>query len=325
VPSGEQPIWAKVHAMARDDLPSAPMTWGSAGAHGLTPSRFRRAVRHRLLRPVLRGVFLRADLCLTTEIKLAAASLVIHPLSVACDRTAAWIWGVDVHGYGELDAVPPLETFVPSGARRTERDGVRGGERDLQPSDWVVVEGVRVTTPLRTAMDLGCRLPRRSALAAMDALMRAHGFGHEEMSRLLPRYFRRRGAVQLRELVPLVDPRAESQPESWTRLELIDNGLPAPEVQWWVHVDGVPTYRLDLAYPKARIAIEFNGEEFHTSATDRENDRRRREWLEAHGWIVIVVDRSDFAKDAQRFWPREVAQALREAQTPARRHYPRPS
>ena len=273
------------------------------------------------MRQVLRGVYLRSDIALTTELKLAAAALVVNKTSVACDRTAAWIWDVDVYDYRELDDVPPLETCVVRGSHRSERQGLLSGERDLLPCDWVEIDGVRVTTPVRTALDLGCVLPRRAALAAMDALMRAHGFTRRDMATLMARYHRRRGVVQLRALVPLVDPRAESQPESWTRLELVDNGLPAPELQWWVVVDGVPTYRLDLAYPHARIAIEYNGEEFHTSPEDRERDRIRREWLIAHGWTVIVVDRSDFTSTTERFWVGEVAAALHTAQQPPRKQY----
>ena len=309
--------------MEIDDLPDIPLTWRTAQQHGLSTRRLRCAVRSGLVRQVLRGVFLRRDVCLTLEVKLAAASLVINPSSVACDRTAAWIWGVDVHQFQELDVVPPLETYVLRGNRASRRTGVDGGERDLLPCDWVVVNGVKVTSPARTATDLGCLLPRRAALAAMDALMRAHGFTQHDLTRLLPRYFRRRGAVQLRQLVPLVDPRAESQPESWTRLELIDSGLPAPEVQWWVEVDGVPTYRLDLAYPHAKIAVEYDGDEFHSSEEDRERDRLRRAWLRSHGWTVIVVDRSDFSRGTDRFWPTEVAEALRRAQQPPRRRYAR--
>ncbi len=309
--------------MEQDDLPRVPMSRESARDLGLGPAQLRLAVRRGLLRPVLRGAYVRTDVPLTTAVKLRAAALVINPASVACDRTAAWIWDVDVHDFRELDVVPPVETFVLRGHRRAEREGVRGGERDLLPGDWVEIDGVKVTTPLRTALDLGCLLRRRHALAAMDALMRAHPFERHEMDRLLTRYRRRRGVLQLRQLVPLVDPRAESQPESWTRLELLDQGLPAPEVQWWIHVDGVPTYRLDLAYPHAKVAIEYEGEEFHTSEVDRRRDQARRAWLAAHGWTVIVVTRADFAATDDRFWMGEVARALREAQEPPRRQYAR--
>ncbi len=189
------------------------------------------------------------------------------------------------------------------------------------PEDWVEIAGVKVTTPLRTALDLGCKLNRRSALAAMDALMRGHGFTHEAMHRLAVRFFRRRGVVQLRELIPLVDPRAESQPESWTRLELIDHGLPTPEPQYWIVIGGVPTYRLDLAYPHARVVIEYNGEEFHTSDEDCEADEKRREWLETHGWTVIVVTKESFSDAALAKWIGEVRVALAEAQRPRPRIY----
>ena len=90
------------------------------------------------------------------------------------------------------------------------------------------------------------------------------------------KYFRRRGVVQLRELAALVDPRAESQGESWTRIEMHDQGLPRPEVNWWVYDHGVPKYRLDLAYPHAKVAIEYDGEEFHTSQEDKQADAERR-------------------------------------------------
>lgn len=307
--------------MQIDRFPTEPFTMSAARSRGISPAKVRRGVRDRLLVMVLRGVYLRTDVELTTPVKLAAAALVISPYAVACDRTAAWLWGVGVFEYGELDTVPPLETYVLRGSNRTTRPEVRGGVRDLMPQDWVEIGGVKVTTPLRTALDLGCKLNRRPALAAMDALMRGHGFTHAEMRQLAVRFFRRRGVIQLRELIPLVDPRAESQPESWTRLALVDHGLPTPEAQHWILVAGVPTYRLDLAYPHAKVAIEYDGEEFHTSEEDREADEKRRTWLENHGWIVIVVTKESFTDDALAAWIGRVREALARAQRPRRRVY----
>ncbi len=159
-------------------------------------------------------------------------------------------------------------------------------------------------------MDLGCKLSRRDALAAMDALARVHGLTLAEMMRVVPRYFRRRGVIQLRELIPLVDGASESPGESWTRLEILDRGLPCPRLQHWVHVDGVPTYRLDLAYPHARVAIEYDGEEFHTSPEDRAADRVRRQWLRDNGWTVIVVTKHDFTAEGTDRWIRQIRDSL---------------
>jgi len=309
--------------MQVSDLPSVPFTAAQAQARGITRAVLRRWLQAGVVCRVLHGVYLRSDVELTLETKLSAAALVVAPTSVACDRTAAWVWGVDTFRLSELDVVPPLETSVLRGRNRTRRKETRGGVRDLDSSDWVELEGVKVTTPLRTALDLGCGLNRREALAAMDALCRSQALSPDDLRRQLHRYFRRRGVVQLRELVPLVRPEAESPGESWTRLAMHDFGLPPPELQWWVEVDGVPTYRLDLAYPKARIAVEYDGQQHHTSPTDRARDHVRREWLRAHGWTVIVVDASAFTADGDDSWLREIREALAEAHRRPIRFYAR--
>jgi very-short-patch-repair endonuclease len=90
-----------------------------------------------------------------------------------------------------------------------------------------------------------------------------------------------------------------------------------------VLIDGVPTYRLDLAYPQARIAIEYDGRDHHTSPEDRSRDEARRTWLRGRGWTVVVVDASAFAPDADSAWLVEIREALAQAQRQPRRIYPR--
>ncbi|GAB6986091.1 DUF559 domain-containing protein [Nocardioides pyridinolyticus] len=292
------------------DFPPSPFTCQEARAAGISRRRLDDAVQQRLLRRVLRGVYVDAALPDTPLLRVRAARLVISPHSVLCDRTAAWVLGCEVHDYRELDVIAPIESYVLRGHDPTDRPECAGGTRDLRPGDWCDVDGVRVTTPIRTAMDLGCKLSRRQGLAAMDALMRSYGFTVEDMMRMLPRYFRRRGVRRLRTIVALGDPRSESRAESWVRLEIVDHGLPLPVLQHWVDVDGVPTYRLDLAYPHARVAVEYDGEEFHTTPEQRERDRRRRERLRELGWTVIVLTKSDLAPERVDVWIRRVRDAL---------------
>ena len=306
-----------------NEFPSHPFTWPMARDRGISRVRLVNGLCRGVLVRLLRNVYVRADVELTIANRAGAAALVISPHAVVADRTAAWIWGVDCFSFRELDVVPPLETRTLRGHRAPTRSGVRAGQRDLDVSDWVWVEGVRVTTPLRTALDLGCVLPRRDALAAMDALARAHGLTSIDLVRAARKYFRRRGVVQLRELAALVDPRAESQGESWTRIEIHDQGLPRPEVNWWVYDQGVPKYRLDLAYPHAKVAIEYDGEEFHTSDEDKRADAERRDWLRRHGWTVIVVDKNSFSDEAIALWSEAIRTALADAQRPPRRWYAR--
>ena len=294
-------------------LPSTPFTRATALSRGFRPDQLARAVRDGDLVRVLRGVYVRSEVELTPHLRAQAAALVLSDHIVVCDRTASWIWGVEVNAYAELDGCPPLETCAIRGREPVERPGVVARTRDLSPDDWVDVAGVAVTTPLRTCLDLACLLPRRDALAAMDALMRTHGFSHAAMRLLARRYFRRRGVVQMRSLIPLVDPRSESRSESWVRLAIVDRGLPCPVPQYWVMVDATPTYRLDLAYPHARIAVEYDGEEFHTGPEARRRDRQRREWLRAQGWTVLVLTKSSLTAQGLDGWLEPLTLLLAEA------------
>jgi hypothetical protein len=297
--------------MVAPALPDVPFTWRTAEQAGFTRWRFNELVRQGKVRKVLYGVYQRADLPDTMHNRALAGALVARPFGVMCDRTAAWLHGVDTFEFRELEILPPLEAFVLRERSRTRRRGCRGGERDLAARDICMVDGVRVTTPLRTALDLGCRLGRRDALAALDGFMRIHGITREELEAELPRYRRRRGVVQLRRLVAIADSRAESPGESWTRLEVISAGLPAPEPQYWVYERGRKVFRLDLAYPHSRVVVEYDGREFHDSPQQRAADRRRRTWLRNRGWTVIVVDKDSFTPDALAAWLNELRVALR--------------
>lgn len=293
-------------------LPEGPFTYRDAREAGWSRKRLETAIRNGVVRRVLHGVYVSCDALDTIELRVGALALVVSPHSVVCDRTAAWLHGIDVFGYGDQELLPDVETCVYRHRSRTDRAGVDGRTRDLLPQDVMVIRGVTVTTPLRTALDLGCGLGRHRALGALDQFMRAHGITYSEMNGELPRFFRRRGVVQLRELVPLADPRAESLRESWVRLDIHDAGLPCPELQYWIEIDGVPTYRLDHAYPKLRVAVEYDGEEFHRRTEEqRRRDLERRTWLRDHGWTVIVIDKDDLTGVDADAWIRELRAALR--------------
>jgi hypothetical protein len=299
--------------MLPPEIPKTPFTWPDAKRLGISRHRLDQLVTNHQVRRVLTGVYLRADVEDSALCRVRCAALVVSPFVVVCDRTAAWLLGIDLLDYRELDIVPPLETYTLRGHSPTSRPQCTGGTRDLSKADVWTIEGVNVTSPLRTALDLGCKLSRRDGLAALDAFMREHGITHADMYAELPRYFRRRGVIQLRQLIPLADPRAESHPESWTRLAITDSGLPCPEPQHWVVHDGRALFRLDLAYPHARVAIEYDGRDFHTSLEQRKRDRERRKWLRDHGWKVIVVDRDSFTPEALAAWLLELKTALRVA------------
>ncbi|MBA2955388.1 DUF559 domain-containing protein [Nocardioides sp. MAH-18] len=288
--------------------PGQPFTRGELDVLGIPPSRLRRALRAAEVRPVVRGVFVPAHLDDTLDLRIASVAKAVRPHQVVTDRTAAWLHGVDAHVYAEHDGVPAVEVCALRWHAPTKVEGVDGRTRDLRPEDVMMLGGVRVTTPLRTALDLGCCLRRREAFGVLVMMARLHGISATEYERTLGRYRRRRGVVQLRELVGSVDPRLESHREAWVLLAIVDAGLPLPEPQVWVEIGGVPTYRLDLAYRRRRVCVEYDGAEAH--AGRQAYDEERRGWLRDHGWTVIVLHEGDFSGEALDRWLRELRAAL---------------
>lgn len=297
-------------ASPQDRLPSHPFTSAQAAEYGVSRPALYRLVSEGVVRRAVRDVYVRAEVPDSVPLRAKCLSLVISEHSVVTDQSAAWLWGVDTYRLGELSGPPKVDVFVLRGNKRVTRSQARGGERDLARVDWVDVAGVKVTTPLRTALDLACRLPRYEALAALDALMREHNLTTPDLLRELRRFRRRRGVVKARELVSLANALAESSGESFCRLAIHDAGLPSPELQVWVYDGTLPLYRLDLAYRLAMVAVEYDGAAHHSSAEQRDRDEQRRTWLRAHGWTVIVITKDDFRGAARDSWISTLRQAL---------------
>lgn len=286
-------------------------TWRQARDVGVTRYQLTGLIDSGHLRRIFRDVYQRTDVPDTLESRVAAARLILPPFGVVTDRTAAWLHGVDALAYREHEILPKLDLRVIRDFTPLRRSEVSGGSRDLDPLDVMTLRpGVQVTTPLRTALDLGCSLRGPSALATLDQFMRLHGVTTAEMLGELPRYRRRRGVIQLRRLVPWADPRAESPGESWTRYWMLKFGLPYPELQHEVIVRGRVLYRLDLAYPKHRVCVEYDGVEFHDSDDQRAADEARRSWLRENGWKVTVVTKDSLTSQRISEWTGLVNQAL---------------
>ncbi len=263
-----------------------PFTPARAKALGVSRRAFLLMVRAGLLRNVVHGVYAVAQAPDDTLMRASALALVVPPTAVVTDRTAAWLHGVDILPRAALRQVPPIQV-VHVDDTRVRRPEVDGRRRGLLESDITTVHGVRVTTALRTCLDLARLLWRFDALAAIDGFLR-QGVEQDLLIAETDRFKGYRGVIQLRLLSPLGDPRSESVGESGLRLHWYDAGLPRPELQHWICSDsGVPIYRLDLSLPEVHYAAEYDGHEFHSRPEDQDYDAARAAWLrEERGWRI---------------------------------------
>jgi hypothetical protein len=222
------------------------------------------------------------------------------------DRTiGAWLWsrrraivaGISasaLHGANWVDADVPIELIAPSARRQS---GLVVRNESVADDETTFVARLPVTTPARTAYDLGRHLPRPQAIARLDALMRATPFSVEDVLLLAKRHHGARGLHRLRAALPLVDGGAASPKESWLRLLLIDAGLPTPTTQIPVFDGYRPIAFLDMGWEEFKVAAEYDGDQHRSDRRQYVKDIRRQELFGDRGWIVVRVVAEDRPHD----------------------------
>jgi hypothetical protein len=267
-----------------------PFTTSMARDVALTPKALRWLTASGFVRHPIRSVYVAADTEDSIALRCAMLRHVLPAGYFVCDRTASWIHaGERALAPGEHLDVPPISCFRPSLGGRLRNELSHSGERAVRPRDLTEVDGLPITTHLRTALDLG-RLQRSADLRlnGMDTMLGLRTFSLEELVAEVPRFNRQRGVVQLRVLAPMADGGSESFGESALRLRWIGAGLPRPQTQIPVRVDGREVYRIDIGAEEFLFAAEYFGEQYH-GADRQQHDDERLEWLNRErGWAIEV-------------------------------------
>lgn len=278
-----------------------------------SPKTLAGLVREGYLRRVVRGVYVASQVRDTLGLRARALSLIVPAGAVVTDRTAAWLHGVDVLLPGEDLSVPPVRVFHRSRGGRLRRAEVSSGQRMMPDSDVESVDGVLVTTPLRTACDLGMDRHRDRAFGSLEAMIRA-GLDKDKVIEATLRFSGRRWIRQLRAFAPLTDPRPDSMAESVTRLRWYDTRSPYPEPQRPVIGPLGQEWSLDMGVDELWFAVEYDGEEFH-GLEQADHDASRREWISRNTpWMVRVVRKENIFGPSQDFHvllPRWLGEARR--------------
>jgi hypothetical protein len=273
-----------------------PFTRASARAQGISGRQLALWVAQGLLISPMRGVFHAAQMPDGLELRLECLRLVVPESAVVTGRTAGWLYRAPmVLAPGDHLRVPPVEMHVGPGNRLRNPLAV-GGERTFRPGEVVELEGLLVTSRLRTTVDLAMGLPRRQAFAAMCAMCHVADFDRDELRfelRERGRFAGYRGVRQGRELEPHADPRFGSAAECALALEWKDvGGLPDFVPQHPVRGPKGMFY-LDLAVPALKYAAEYNGPRWHDDERAT-YDANRMAWLvENEDWIVDVFETED--------------------------------
>jgi very-short-patch-repair endonuclease len=281
--------------------PTSPFRGSAVLTAGLlTPGALRGPRFHRLFPDIYVHAGVEVDLVLRAR----AAQLLADGRGVIGGYAAAELLDTSC---GAQDA--PVDLVVPGGAYR-EHPGLIVHRGLLLPDETTSVDGMTVTTPVRTAYDLGRNPSVTEAVVALDALSHRWRFAPAAVLDLRCRHLGARGSAQLPQVVRLASPLAESPMESRIRLIIVLDGLPVPVLQ-----HPVGTFFLDLAYPAIRLAVEYDGEA-HRGQVRAMRDLDRQAYLTDTGWKVL---RFTAAQVLRR--PRWVAARVREEIVKAARRH----
>lgn len=266
------------------------------GSEAITEGRLTEHELRRWYRPIFRDVYLPARHQVTLLDRIEGAWLRSGKQGVIAGTAACAL-----HGARWVDDDIPIE-LIWSNTRPPQ--GLVARAETLPDDEITRASCLPVTTPARTAYDLGRHLPRDPAVARMDALTRATPFSAEDVLLLAKRHRGARGLRRLRVALPLVDGGAASPKETWLRLLLIDAGLPKPTTQIPVCDSGYrPFAWLDMGWEAYRVAAEYDGDHHRKDRRTYVHDQKRLRRLERLGWIVVrVIAEDQPAEVVQRVW-----------------------
>jgi very-short-patch-repair endonuclease len=268
-----------------------PFTRADALAAGLSVKQ----LRGSRFRRIFRGVLIDADVPDSPWVRTAAA-LLLHPaVAFASHHSAGRLYGVPLprHPFEHVTVWRPGD--------RASRQGIRCHvTKFAEPDDVVSVQGLRVSTPCRMFVELASVLGLVDLVVVGDAMVRLGLATRQEIvdyCAVTPAQHgsdARRAAAYVREGV-------DSPMESRLRMLLVLAGIPEPEINFKVRDrNGVVIYRFDLSYPEIKLIVEYDGRQHAEDTGQWNHDLTRREWLDDHGWKLIVVTARDFYSHPRR-------------------------
>lgn len=229
-------------------------------------------------------------------------------LVVVSHESAALLHGLPVgRTFGRLAPGERVQVTVNGDHRGRQPDYDVSGSY-LRDTDIVFVDGIRVTSVARTAVDLARRQRLPSGQMPIDAAARIllaelAGPSADLRTAVHDMDLRRAASQELadvcrpmkgwkgvgfaRQAILGAEPGSEGALETLSRLGILTSGLPKPEIGWPVYGKNGLRYWGDFAWPEFKIIGEADGALKYKSQERVIAERERQLELERNGWIVV--------------------------------------
>jgi len=265
----------------RPELPEVFTGLDAVSAGALTA----RELRGPRVKRIIGGVYCPAEVRVTVERRCQAVALVAPNAAVISGPSALTLYGAPASRTEE-----PIHVVIPPHQRFARGPDVLVRRRLVLPHEATQWGDRRLGYPGAGHPRLLLGRPVLDSVPLLDPTLRT---GLVKVDELLTMLTGRsdRGIVLARQALALADQRAESRPESWTRVVLVLAGLnPTPQVEIFDERGFVA--RVDLAFERERVAVEYEGAHYGDPSMLRP-DRERLDRLRQAGRQVVFVTASD--------------------------------
>jgi hypothetical protein len=263
-------------------------------ARGGVAARARAGRLHR----VHRGVYAVGHTVLTVNGRRMAAVLAAGPGAVLSHASAAALWDI------RPTSATRIDISVRSAGGRAKRPGLRIHRTPtLQTDEITAHQGIRVTSPARTLLDLASSLPRRALERALDEAEIRELYDRRALEAVALAHAGERGARALAEaLAQDGDPVLTDSELEEIMLGLCDEQqLERPTPRAWV-----AGLRVDFLFAASRLVVETDGYRYHRTRRAFERDRERDAILARAGYRTLRFTHRQLTRE-----PALVAETIR--------------
>ncbi len=239
----------------------------------MSPATVQRRVRQGRWIRLHPGIYLVGGHRRTDEARIRAAWLWGGPYSMVTGPAAAY-W------HHMLDRAPAtIELSVPAHTSPRPQPGIHLRRRDLFDSDVRERDGIRVAAAPFAALEPAVALPDGSSF--LDRALQQH-VRFPALYRSFCRNMGSYGSSAAGRLLMAAADRADSAAE-----RLLVGLLQEAGIDGWVLGHPLGPYRIDLAFPAQRVAIEVDGWAWHVDPERFRNDRRKGNYITRCGWDLL--------------------------------------
>jgi very-short-patch-repair endonuclease len=231
-------------------------------ALGLHPQAIKRRVENGRLHRLWPGVFAVGRPHVTRHGLWMAATLTCGEEAVLADESAATLSDMD-----GCERSYVIQVIVPPGVRR-RRQGISVRTARLNPAHVGTIEGIPVTSPARTVLDLARTRSRYDLETAINQADKHDLIDPEGLREALSEFAGLPGASKLRRTL---DQRTFVLTEAGVERHFLPVargiGLSKPLTQQWLN-----GYRVDFFWPGLGLVVETDGLRYHRTAAQQARD-----------------------------------------------------